>query len=752
MIASLVVAMPTIVAAQTFRNPPRIGYVYPAGLQQGTSVQVTIGGQYLSGTEEVRVSHPGITAKVVRYWRPLTQREINELMDKVQQIRAKAQEEAKKLAFGNQAGYWTIFWKIAAEMGVSREDIQALDGFRRLRNDPKRQVNPQIAEKVFVELSASEDVPIGEYLLRVRSPEGFSNPIRFQVGAWRETLETEPNESTATDLTESPLPVVINGQILPGDVDRFQFHARKGQRLVAAVSARALIPYLADAVPGWFQAVISLLDSDGREFAFADDWRFHPDPVLSVEIPRDGTYTLEVRDAIYRGREDFVYRVVLGQLPFVSSVFPMGGPADRAVELELTGWNLPTNRLLLPPLDRAEGEGLRPDWVRLSEPQEVFNRVLFVRGDEPENFEQEPNSNTDSAQRVTLGVTINGRIDRPEDWDVFCVSGSAGEAVVAEVFARRLGSPLDSVLRITDGAGKLLTSNDDFEDKSAGLLTHQADSYVRFQIPESGTAFIHLGDIQQQGGLEFAYRLRVAQPQPDFELRVVPSTVNAGPGATVELAVYAVRRDGFDGDIHLELVDAPSGFRLSGNWIPAGQETIRCTMNVPTYAEIGEYHFQLAGRAKIGDREIVRTAVPADDQMQAFIYRHLVPADSWLVNITRNRRINLPWVRTAEERLVIPVGGRVNLDLPVGRAAALPAGQLQFQLSEPPPGIKVAEFSVQPSRIRITLVADGQQAKPGLKGNLILEAYTQRTLRPGMPPRLVPVALLPAIPFEVVRR
>ena len=39
---------------------------------------------------------------------------------------------------------------------------------------------------------------------------------------------------------------------------------------------------------------------------------------------------------------------------------------------------------------------------------------------------------------------------------------------MAEVYARRLDSPLDSVLKLTDAAGKQLAFNDDHEDKGAG--------------------------------------------------------------------------------------------------------------------------------------------------------------------------------------------------------------------------------------------------------------------------------------------
>ena len=68
----------------------------------------------------------------------------------------------------------------------------------------------------------------------------------------------------------------------------------------------------------------------------------------------------------------------------------------------------------------------------------------------PECLEQKPNDSPQQAQRITLPVIVNGRIDRPGDRDVFRFEGRAGQEIVAEVYARRLDSPLDSVLQLTD--------------------------------------------------------------------------------------------------------------------------------------------------------------------------------------------------------------------------------------------------------------------------------------------------------------
>ena len=46
--------------------------------------------------------------------------------------------------------------------------------------------------------------------------------------------------------------------------------------------------------------------------------------------------------------------------------------------------------------------------------------------------------------------------------------GKAGDPVVAEIMARRLLSPMDSLLRLTDADGKVLAWNDDTKDPAFG--------------------------------------------------------------------------------------------------------------------------------------------------------------------------------------------------------------------------------------------------------------------------------------------
>jgi hypothetical protein len=206
------------------------------------------------------------------------------------------------------------------------------------------------------------------------------------------------------------------------------------------------------------------------------------------------------------------------------------------------------------------------------------------------------------------------------------------------VTARRLGSPVDSMLRLTDAAGKQLAFNDDYEDKGSGLNTHHADSYLRVTLPADGLYSVRLSDAQHNGGPAYAYRLRISAPQPDFALRVVPSSVSARSGNSVPLTVFALRRDGCTNQIDVTLKDAPEGFKLTGGRLTGTQEQVRVTLKVPAEASPEPVTLFLEGRAEISGQPVVHPVVPADDMMQAFIYRHLVPARELQVAITERRR------------------------------------------------------------------------------------------------------------------
>ncbi len=732
---------------------PHIGYVYPAGGERGDTYFVTVGGQFLDGVTNASISGDGIKATVVEFNKPMPQGQFNQLRDKLRELQDRKQAARRE---PNSTNTWSTADE--KEMASIREKI--------LKNPPNRQGNPAIAETVTLKFVMATNAPAGAREIRLGTPNGLSNPLAFHVGElreyaappakapnpeadrFRERLGKPVANEPADSALRVSLPAVVNGQIMPGEVDHVRFTARKGQRIVAEASARELIPYLADAVPGWFQATLALFEAKGRELAYADDFRFNPDPVLVCEIPRDGDYTLEIKDAIYRGREDFVYRVTMGELPFVTSVFPLGGPMDQATGVEFTGYNLAaSNRRQTVKFTEA---GIHQ--LAVTNGGFVSNPALFAVDSLPEALEHESNNTPATAQRVTLPLIINGRIGAPGDVDVFCFEGQTGSEVVAEVAARRLNSPLDSQLLLTDDSGRQIAFNDDSDNKAAGLETHHADSYLRATLPTNGTFYLHLFDTPQQGGAEFSYRLRLSAPQPDFELRVVPSSLAARAGASVPLTVYALRKDGFTNAISLGLLNSPTGFKLNGASVPADQEKVRLTLSVPATPTPEPVSLALEGRARFDGKPIAHPAVPADDLMQAFIYRHLVPAQELKVAVLGRGLQRTPPRILSETPVKIPIGGTARVKI---GAPGVFVDRFELELNEPPEGISIRKVSPSRDGAEIELAADLTKAKPGQRGNLIVSAYAARPNEPNKPKgpgnlRRAPIATLPAIPFEIV--
>jgi hypothetical protein len=641
-----VVAVLAIAPTARAQRNPDIGYVYPAGGRQGTTFQVAISGQYLDGVTDVDICGGGIKATVLEHVKPLNGKQIALLRDRLKELQGMMNSE--KPSEPNIATAPDANAAINPEPKMDKKALQKeMTEIKEKLANPKNRNrdNPQLAEDVTIRVVVAPDAEPGERELRLKTALGLSNPLTFYVGRLPEYTEKEPKNSTTEAGMSITLPAIVNGQILPGDVDRFRFQARKGQQLVASVSAQELLPYLADAVPGWFQATLALYDAKGNELAYDDDYRFHPDPVLYYDIPKDGEYTIEIRDSIYRGREDFVYRIALGELPFVTSIFPLGGPTGTQTTVEMKGWNLPAGGMTMDARDKKPGT--YPLFVCREE--RISNRVPFAVDTLPECLEQEPNYSQGSAQPVSLPIIVNGRIDQPGDVDVFRFEGRDGNEIVAEVYARRLDSPLDSVLKLTDANDHQIAFNDDYEDKGAGLTTHQADSRLSVTLPANGTYYLHISDAQHKGGEAYSYRLRISPPQPDFELRVVPSSINARAGATVPITIYALRKDGFSDNIALTLKDAPRGFKLSGGKVPANQDQVRLTLTVPPTPSEEPISLRLEGRAIIQGREVVHPAVPAEDMMQAFIYRHLVPAKDLKVAVLPRGAPRSPATKLAEK-------------------------------------------------------------------------------------------------------
>jgi hypothetical protein len=253
--------------------------------------------------------------------------------------------------------------------------------------------------------------------------------------------------------------------------------------------------------------------------------------------------------------------------------------------------------------------------------------------------------------------------------------------------------------------------------------------------------------------MAYNYRLRIAAPQPDFTLRVTPSSISMQAGTTVALCVHALRKDGFDGRIEVVLKDAPAGFELGGGWIPAGRDHIRMTLSAPNEAPDQPVALQLEGIAPIGGQIVSHLAVPSEDMMQAFLYRHLVPSQELLVVVNKNKW-RVPPVRLAGCGVVrIPAGGTAHVRLKTAKRPALQ--EMQLELNEPPKGLTLHDVTVVPEGIAFRLEADKDALPIDFADNLIVEAFRESTPKqkngkPANQKQRTSMGIFPAIPIEIV--
>lgn len=690
-IAALIPLWP--LAAQQPAQSSHVGYAYPSGGQAGTTVDVTLGGKGFFNVRNVIVSGDGVSAEFVEQISGYK----NKLQEHIRILRAeKNGKPTVKLKENRRFGpppahpYFTRLEDLSPE-----EFMEVADKFGKMERVQK---NREIDQLAVIRLTLAADAQPGMREIRLVTATGVTNPVRFMVGSLPELSESEPNDRQPREVETPALPFVMNGQIQPGDTDWLGFQAAEGQKVAITVQARALVPFLADAVPGWFQPVITLTDAKGKELAHADDFRFDPDPVMRFTAPESGSYRLVIRDSIYRGREDFVYRISVED---AEAVTHPGPKASRVSSL--------------PRLEEAT--------------------IASV------------------SSRLEAPVAIHGRIDQPDDIDLYEISAKAGEQFLISVHARRLLSPTDSLVRVLDEAGAVLAWNDDMDASGQltdriGLLTHNSDSELLFTAPVEGRYFVQLSDTQRKGGRDYTYRLEISRPEPDFELYVTPSGIGVPAGSAGMAMLYLKRIHGFNGEVVVRLDKPPRGFSLSGATIPAGCDSIPFVIKAP-FMKLGQFErLNLSASAVINGRRVRKQAIPADDVTQAFVIHHLVPAEGLVVASTSRSGALPGWSEPSVGPVVLQAGDPTELLVSVPDWVKDPPA-LRFELAGVPEGV-LLQAEPCASGYRLLLESPGQ-LQEGQAGNIVISVLAElpgaRGNKGKKNSRMVTLGALPALPY-----
>jgi hypothetical protein len=159
--------------------------------------------------------------------------------------------------------------------------------------------------------------------------------------------------------------------------------------------------------------------------------------------------------------------------------------------------------------------------------------------------EKEPNNQPAEAQDVALPATLLGKIAEGGDVDQFRFQAVKGQRLVFDLYAARIGSPLDPVVTIHSLDGK---------EMRPIVEHHVGDPVVIFEAPQDGQYLLQLRDLQFRGGADYDYRI-VAGRLPYVET-ILPSS--GEPGKVVTAQAIGYNLEGGD-KITIDLTNSPPG-------------------------------------------------------------------------------------------------------------------------------------------------------------------------------------------------
>ena len=301
------------ISVPTFaQGTPRLNSLFPAGGQLGTTVEIAIQGSDLEGAHTLIIEgDPGITAQLHPGG--------GEVDDTHKPIFEANCGQCHELRSPNNRSMTPAQWQATVQRMISEKGAE-------ITPEAQTQIVAYLTSAaranagLTAELSIAPDAPIGLREVRIVGKHGTSTAWPFEVNHIQDIVETESNNSPES-ATTIELPTLVNGIVNPGgDEDYYVFEGIQGQRCVFSVNAYRLN----NVSQQFFNPTISVFDAKGVEIARSNGF-YSLDPLLDVTLPADGPYLLRIRDLLYRGNPDSVYRLTGGVLPYNTYLFPAGG-------------------------------------------------------------------------------------------------------------------------------------------------------------------------------------------------------------------------------------------------------------------------------------------------------------------------------------------------------------------------------------------------------------------------------------------
>jgi hypothetical protein len=427
-------------------------------------------------------------------------------------------------------------------------------------------------------IAIAPDVPQGLYEARLLGRLGISSARIFSVGKLTE-LNQKPGNTNLVNAMPLSVPSVCNAVVSSRAVDFYSFEAVQGKRYIIQCSARGIDSKL--------DPVVIVGDANGTDLVAQ-----RTGDTLDFVAKASGKHTIKIHELTFKGGPGYFYRLSIEELP-IDAPMPVY-PSTRSV----SAFSWPPN-------------GLSPQSPTTEQEDATF-------------------------QAITLPADITGRFYPAADVDTYVFDAKQGETWWIEVASERLGRPTDpslviqmekpdksgwsDVAELNDIASPMKPSSNGYAYDGPPFDGGSTDILGKLEIKETGRYRLLLSD--QFGGTRKdprnIYRLIVRPAQPDFavvswglhmELRNGDRNALSKPlalraGNTVALEVVTVRRDGFDGEIALNVDGLPQGVTAQGLKIPAGKMRGVLLLSATQDAPQGLANATITASAKIGEQTV----------------------------------------------------------------------------------------------------------------------------------------------------
>ena len=475
--------------------------------------------------------------------------------------------------------------------------------------------NGKDAGKLLVRLEVPKDAPMGFHALRLATARGLSNTRLFCIDDLPQVMQQADNHKRETAQPVAP-PCVVVGQTVNEANDYYKVTVQAGQRLSFEVLGRRLGSPI--------DPQLTLFDArTGRELRGGhsnDAPGLQTDPRLTYTFKDAGDYLIEIRDVSYKGGEDYVYRLRIGDFPCATTPLPLAIKRGTKATVQFAGPNV---------------EGVAP--VELTAPADPGANALYVapRGanglygwpvslavsDLDEAMEQEPNNEPAKANRVAVPGAVTGRFEQKGDLDYYVFAAKKGTRYVIGGQTHDLHSPTELYMTLRDAKNNQIQASDPMKDPR-----------LDFTATEDADYFVTVEHLHYWAGPDEVYRLTFEPYQPGFDLSLGLERYDAAANGSVAIPILATRRD-YAGPIDVSVVGPPG---VTGQvQIPMGQPPqpnqpgATLTVNIAPDVPVGPLTFLVQGKANINGKDVIEYASVRTAVSQGLAGLPVPPRQTW---------------------------------------------------------------------------------------------------------------------------